>query len=469
MKRKLSVSFRICIFLLCVAVAAGICAYAISCRCLNLTYQTDAYVESSAPVDNPYRGFYHLYGYALSEKPLEHTTEWCQQILGQDNCQLVLLQINLKNYPDADLSDNALAQLDTLLQEFSNADKQLILRFIYDWDGNGISAEPDTREQIAAHMTQTADIVNAYKSHVFLLQGISTGSYGEMNATSYGSGDDITFLMNHLASVIDPDIYLSVRTPAQLRGILQSYSPLADAAPYSGSLAARLGLYNDGMLGSVYDLGTYDDTSYLDSDSFLAAGTREEELAFQNELCQFVPNGGETVCDNSYNDLENAIRDLTTMHVTYLNRDYDSSVLNKWNASTYEGVNGLDYINAHLGYRYVVTDSSLTFHPLWDNTATLELTITNTGFAPAYRRFTCTLALEHAETGTVTQQELSFDNRTLQSGETTALLATLPVRALDAGTYQLTLSLSDPATSLPVTFANEGADNAIKLGTLTIP
>lgn len=469
MKHRLSLTIRLLIFVLCIATIICIIGYALRNRYLPLTYQPEHCRESEEPLDNPYRGFYHLYGYTLSEKSPEDAQNWSQQILARDYEQLVLLQINMKNYPDSDLSENALNQLDLLLKEFTSAGKQLILRFIYDWDGNGLTSEPQTREQISVHMTQTAEIVNKYKSHIFLLQGISTGNYGEMHHTNYSSEEDITFLMNHLASVMDSDIFLSVRTPAHLRGILKSFEPLADAAPYDGTLAARLGLYNDGMLGSVYDLGTYDDTSYLDSEDYLEAGTREEELAFQNILCQFVPNGGETVVDNPYNDIENAIGDLNTMHVSYLSRDHDGAVLDKWLASTYEGINGLDYIEAHLGYRYVLTDSGITFDALLDNTAVLHFSVQNTGFAPAYRRFDSVMTLTDTTSGLTTSFPVSFDNRTLQSGETATLTLDLPVRTLEAGTYELAFSMTDSSTSLPIYFANEGAGTNIKLGTLTIP
>ncbi len=76
--------------------------------------------------------------------------------------------------------------------------------------------------------------------------------------------------------------------------------------------------FNDGMLGSVSDYGTYSDNTRQDAGDF-SAWTREEELAFQDVLCSSVPSGGEVIVDNPYNDLENAIADLKTMHVSYLN------------------------------------------------------------------------------------------------------------------------------------------------------
>ncbi len=454
--------------IICLLLLTGVLLYFLSARYLPIQYTEILTGESPQPIKNPYRGFYHLYGYCLSEDDLSKPETWCNTILTQDNKSLVLLQINLKNYKNSALSSQALNQLNLILKEFSAADKQLILRFIYDWDGKGIDSEPDTREQIAGHMLQVSSIVNAYHDHIFLIQGIGTGSYGEMAATSYGTASDMIYLMNQQADAFQPDIFLSVRTPAQLRSILNTHRPLSASIPYDKTLAARLGLYNDGMLGSVYDLGTYDDTSYLKEGHYTEAGTRQEELDFQNQLCNFVPNGGEVVSDNEYNDIENAVKDLKTMHITYLNRDYDVNVLKKWAESTYDGVNGLDYIDAHLGYRYLLTESSIDYHPLFDEECLFTLTIKNTGFAPAYKRFESTILLTNTDSGETLSFPTQFDNRTLFSEETQTLKLSIPVRDLPVGEYEITFIMSDNATGLPITLANEESGLNTNIGTLTI-
>ena len=64
---------------------------------------------------------------------------------------------------------------------------------------------------------------------------------------------------------------------------------------------------------------------------------------------------GEVIVDNPYNNLENAIADLKTMHVSYLNEDYDRNVLDKWAATVvntddcYDGMDGWSYVERHLG------------------------------------------------------------------------------------------------------------------------
>ena len=81
-----------------------------------------------------------------------------------------------------------------------------------------------------------------------------------MHDSNYENIDQIRQLAEDaMAAAVSPEIYLAVRTPAQLRGILRPKPP-CQQPDRDSSLASRLGLFNDGMLASVYDLGTYDDT-----------------------------------------------------------------------------------------------------------------------------------------------------------------------------------------------------------------
>ena len=230
------------------------------------------------------------------------------------------------------------------------------------------------------------------------------------------------------------------------------------------------------MLGSVYDLGTYDDTPLENPSDFNEKGTREQEIAFQNKLCQFVPNGGEVTVDNKYNDFEDAVSDLADMHVSYLNSAHDMAVLKKWKASTYTGtdvfsqVNGYDYIHAHLGYRYVLQDSDLDFHSFVDDSATLYFTIANQGFAPAYKKFIPKLVAVNQDTGKEISIETDFDNRTIAGADSSIFNTELDLRSWDTGTYTLYLSMKDNATDLPIYFANSGYETKqqIPVGTLTL-
>ncbi len=459
-----------------IALFAAIALFILYSRFRPVSYTPASYAESNAILENPYCGFLHLCGFLLSEDDPESMTVRCRQYINSNRRQLMLAEINLKNYADSDLSETALQQLDYILSEINASRKQVILRFLYDWDGKALETEPKEISQIIRHMDQAAAVINQYADSVFLIQSTFTGNCGEMTQTRFGSHEHNRYLMTHLSEVTDPSIFLAVRTPSHLRGVTNSKTPITPETAFNGSLASRLGLFNDGMLGSVYDLGTYDDTSFADSTAPEEKGTREEEIAFQEYLCQYVPNGGEAVIDNPYNDFENAVADLRRMHVSYLNRDHHAEVLEKWEASAYEGndcfhgMNGLDYIEAHLGYRYVITNSGLSYDAMKNEEATFSITIQNTGFAPSYRNFDGLITLRNTAAGFLISIPVEMDVRTIQSGSEAAFTFSLAVRALPEGTYEISFGLTDPYTGRSIQFANDTADenDLVPVGMLTV-
>lgn len=473
MKKK---TYSFLILLSIILVAGGMTARRIYERYYSVTYLPVTTKPTADRLSNPYQGWYHIYGYTLSDTQEPALSNITSSNAAQSPLQLALLEINLKNYRTCPISDTGLAQLDKLFDTWADTGKQLIVRFLYDWDGRAKETEPDDFSTIKTHMAQTADSVNSHKNCIYLLQGIFVGNCGEMNNSNYMSKEHMTQLIQTLSGVIDSDIFLSVRTPAHWRTAAQSYLPLAKGDAFCGSLPARLGLFNDGMLGSGNDLGTYGDTSLSLADDFSDKGTREEEINFQNTLCRYVPNGGEVVLDNPYNDFYAATRDLSQMHVSYLNCDYDSAVLDKWRASLWEsedcfnGVNGFDYIGNHLGYRYSLLSSSCSFDTWKDDTALLTLTIENSGFANSLKYFSSAVTLlpETGESPTVLP--LAEDNRFWDSGNSVSFSVQLPVRNIGQGSFRICYSLTDSVTGRQIQLANDlpQSEYGYEIGSLTI-
>lgn len=467
------------ITLLCVALLPALMTtklQSLYLQYLPVSYHSTPGQETDAVLDNPFRGFLHMHGFTLSEEDPDTAAQRTRRYVDSETLPLVMFEINLKNYAGTDLSDNALRQLDNILSELYSAKRQVILRFLYDWEGKALETEPDNVERILRHMDQVATVVNRYEASIFLIQSTFAGNFGEMHHTKFGSHEYNRLLMTHLSEVISPSIFLAVRTPSQLRGITQTREIIAPENAFNGSLSARLGLFNDGMLGSVYDLGTYDDSPNTDTTKPEDKGTREEEIAFQNALCQFVPNGGEAVLDNPYSDLENALVDLANMHISYLSCEHDAAVLDKWKNSVYhgkdcfDGINGYQYIEAHLGYRYVLSDSVLTHDALDSSSSALSFTIQNTGFAPSYRRFDGMLTLTHTDTGTEYSFPADIDIRTIGGGSECTFTQPLELNNLPNGDYQVSFSLTDSYTGQTIRFASDNAvsDGSVQLGRLTI-
>ena len=387
--------------------------------------------ESASILHNPYQGFYHMIRYTLADDDPQELTE--DPIRGYDP---------------------ALAQLDGILKVWSKS--QIILRFLYDWDGAAKAAEPESLSIILTHMDQVSEVINRYAPSVYLIQGIFIGNWGEMHDSHFMDAQSFQTLITHLHEVIAPSIYLSVRTPAQWRMITGLHQVPAKFPAFQDRppIAGRLGLYNDGMLGSWSDLGTYEDTPAAP----FCKGTREEELSFQNQLCQYVPNGGEVVYDTPYNDLPAAVQYLKTIHAAYLNADYDPRALEKWRRTAwrgqdaFSGCDGLSYIQGHLGYRYTVRRFALQREGFLRPRIRLRLTLENTGFGNALKPFHAAFLLQ--STAKTVCLPLRFDFRNFRSGQKATLSASVPVKELPAGAYSLFFFVTDTATGKQIALAN---------------
>ena len=175
------------------------------------------YSESTDELSNPYCGWYSMYGYFLtdgSSDQFDNTTS--KYLSNSTNTRMILLEINLKNFNNSPLTANALAQLDHTLNLWENEGHNLIVRFLYDWDGKAMETEPSEFETIKTHMSQVAAIINSHVSSVYIMQGIFVGDFAEMHSSHYMDEEHMTELANYLDSIIDKRIYLSVRTPQQI-------------------------------------------------------------------------------------------------------------------------------------------------------------------------------------------------------------------------------------------------------------
>lgn len=428
-----------------------------------LDYTPEDSSESTDALANPYIGFYTMTGITLSDTEVPSIPDTLQS--ADTSTQLVMLEINLLPYRDCDISNAALSNLDSYFSEWKASGHQLIVRFLYDWNGNNLTSEPDSLEQIMTHMKQVAPVINRYKDTIYLLQGIFVGNCGEMNQSNYLDQDSTTTLMNTLDSNIDPSIYLSVRTPRHRRMILNSAKVPSETSAFDGSLSSRLGLFNDGMLGSANDTGTYGDGSHT-TDEFLELWSRKDELNYQNKLCRYVPNGGEVIIDNPYNDLEQALSDLQTMHVSYLNKDYDTAVLDKWKQTAYtvedtlySDISGYEYIANHLGYRYTLTKSGISRSSLLDRNASISFTLKNTGFSNTYRSFDVKLSIVNNNGKLLDSIPVTTDTRLWNAGEKTTLTASVPISNYTPGKYQIYVKISDPDLNREILIASDSSHN----------
>ncbi len=425
----------------------------------NVRMENYKFRESARELRNPGRGFYNLYRFMITDEKVNYWQVVQEMYKGDTNTSLSLVEINLQNYRGGEISEAGIKNVQGLFQALEDIDKQLIVRFMYDWDGENEKYEPDTIDIILRHMEQLEDILRKENGQIFVLQGLFIGNWGEMNSTKYSEYSDLIQLAAKLNSVTHPDVYLAVRTPLQWRQITGLQAP-SEEALRDHFLAGRISLYNDGMLGNKGDYGTYQVYETPGQNT----PEREEELAFQEKLCRQVPNGGEVINDNYYNDFENAVKDLATMHVTYLNEGHDREVLDKWKDAVvneegcFKGMDGYTYIGRHLGYRLLIRKAEFHYNTFMDHVET-GVTMQNVGFAPLYFNPKAELILYDKEQAKSLRYEMSGDLRSLSGGnerqQSMTLRANIPLDELQNVKYEAYFSLTDSRTGERILLANE--------------
>lgn len=462
--------------------------YYIMTRYATAALQPLEQTETADYLDRPECGWYQLYAYRLEPGTLLSPEQlYINETDGNGiTYRVALLEINLVEYTDRALDTAAQENIQKIFDIFSDSSIKIILRFLYDWDGHGEEHEPKNILMIREHMREVGKLINKNASAIYTTQGIFVGNWGEMHGSAWLSTENLTTLLLQYASETDESVYLAVRTPDHYRTVMEELTGHPDRYQNFDitpeSLKARLGFYNDGLLGSISDLGTYRSAAAASTEDE-GKLRRKEELAFQNELCRSVPNGGEVVTDNPYNDWENAIHDLRTMHVSYLNQMYDTAVIEKWKNSPYQGedtlYNGMsayDYITRHLGARFVLRSCTLSRPSKRARQASGTLTIENVGFSNLYHPKNFSLEIIHQETGSASVL-LSQDTEDIcqptrwNAGECTTLSFQFSPSDYPVGDYTLIARLYDEENGETIPFANDSFSEehqGYELGTIQI-
>lgn len=435
------------------------------------------YNESSQSLKNPERGWYSIVACSVNDNYSDtETYNEALETLYQEGDTLVQVLFNLVNYRGSDISENGLQYIDRMMKNIRNTGLQAIVRFEYDWDGKGEQLEPDRIETVLKHMDQVGPILNNNKNAIYLLQGIFVGSYGEMHGSKFLSQKDVKALLNKYLEVTDDSLLLSVRSPAYWREFAQSNDPLDG---FTKSPYARIGLYNDGLCSSDTDLGTYNDGSATDN-GYSENWVRQEELEFQSRLCQFVPNGGEVALLSDYNEFNMINNTFPQMHISYLNRMYNTEVLDQWkkvsyhakdSEDAYNGLDGYKYIGDHLGYRFVLKEVTVPQKAYSTNDTVIHIAIENTGYANVYHEKNVDLILQNTDNNECLTYPVDVDVRNLRSGVVSGLDITIPTKAIKEGSYEMYFKISNAGES-SIRMANDRIYNeklqANAIGTLKV-
>ena len=336
------------------------------------------YTESVANINNPDQGFYRPVYVKVSEEGVSY-----DQNIVTASTRLYHLRADISAFSgavngtgDRLLTQAALDGLGGLLSYLKTKDKNAIVRFAYDPSYGGKKDQEPALEIILQHIQQISPVLNAYRNTITAIETGLIGPWGEMHSSKIANAEHISPIVDTFLSCTS-NIPVLVRTPEMIYNYLGITMDEAETCEIPATENSyRLGLYNDGFLGSDSDLGTYTN--------------REKEIKFLNRQTAHLPFGGEVVVpESSLHDIDACLPEMNMLHLSYLNVEWNNRVIDKWKNSAYTeacgkdkiyyGKTAFEYIENHMGYRFVLSDSVFGYSDKPDKLS-VKLTLKNVGF-----------------------------------------------------------------------------------------
>jgi len=405
---------------------------------------THEYLSTSEVIANPERGWYDdYYSYSGGSsmgtifRPLKAYE--MRENRENDKITLILRLFYLHEFLEEDnVSPEYLAKMQSDFDSVRAAGVKCIVRFAYSasqkadvWDA--------TPEKVFSHIESLGDVLMANGDVIAGVQAGFIGAWGEWYYTKNfaGSGyhptasdqENRRTLVEKLLTVLPEHISVQGRTPAIMRNINGTDDPITETEAFDGSVKSRTGHHNDCFLANASDYGTY--------------GNLEEDLAYLGETTKYTITGGET-CDasNQYSDCVNGLPRMVELHWTYLNRDYNKNVYDKWME---QGC--WDEINIAMGYRIHLFSATLADTVEPGASMPITLTLSNKGYAAPTQYKPIQVVLIH----TVSGDEIILD----YSGTNSDIRFWLPGEIQTAGSVSIPADLADGNYSLALRFADK--------------
>lgn len=406
----------------------------------RICFEPAPIAESTSYLPNPSCGWYHIYPFAIEEKPDFEELYWCLH----PEETIVLILVDIGAFREDALSKEALENLDEILGFFRQHDKEMILRITYDREGRGMEREPDLLHTVISHMQQLGAVIRAYRNQILVVQGLLVGSWGEMHDSKFLSEERIKQLFHAWQDALE-DMAIAVRTPQQWRFLhREGTTPGGD----------RIGLFNDGMFGSADHLGTYGWQKKAEV-GWSGQWCGEEEADFTGRIAEVVPYGGEAVGEDTDWTFPRVVDELRRTGVSYLNSGHDLRRLEQWKtmrcpvAGVWEKENAFDYIGCHLGYRFVVRGAEFT-----DKKGLyLGIQIENTGFSTLKEEAELLLYMGKENTIVLPDSLCAADSKNVWD-----ITVKLPEDLLESA-CPLSLAMRRKRDGHPIVFANEPLEN----------
>lgn len=381
----------------------------------NLTDIYDInYEESLEEVANPYRGFY-------KSEQINYKRGTGNEVRNPKN-NFVHLRLDLSDFSanpvkgydsDCYITDETTDMLKALRGTLDNCRKNhatVVVRFAYDYKYGGYTEdttdskgkfhkrsvwEPQSIDTVLQHQDAVGAVLRDYEDIIASVECGVFGKWGEMHGSQILTDENLKEVMDKWLEVIPENISVTVRTPELYCRYTGADLQELDSEDYKtkpGDKTYRVGIFNDGYLGSKSDRGTYKN--------------RETEISWIEDQSTHTLYGGEIVLfegkGTPLNNAEYMEKEAFRTHTSYLNIGWNDHVIDDLRESTFQGkdpkysgkTSSFTYVQNHLGYRYVVDGVKLTKETTNYENFAAEVSIKNVGFANIVKDMKTTVIIE---------------------------------------------------------------------------
>lgn len=359
---------------------------------------------------------------------------------------------------DIPIPDKALYAFADQLDQLEAEGGSTLLRFSYDSRGEK-DKEPEGLEQILAHLSQLGEVMKEHSNAIAGMEAGVFGLWGEMHTSKYCASEFSKPIIQSLLDACPDNKPVLVRSPQYLKSYTGlDFGELAKFTPAPDSDAARLGIYNDGYMGSDTDLGTWmeDGMTRLEGINYLnRTGTRSFYGGEYSSAWWWTPRFQAWLPENAIPEMYRSHVDYVRgniyhdEHVSYENFIYNEDYEYSWfpDNSAYYGENCFKFIRDHLGYRLVIRESDAA---VADGKVTFSGKIENTGFSSIINKKAAAVIFVD-EGGNEYYTPVECDERSWLSCKTTPYSITADLPAGIKGTVRAYLRLSLPAKTPELT------------------
>ena len=403
-----------------VAVALGAATWGVAAA-LPRPLHTVSLTASTADIQNPERGWYDA---------ADLTDPGSVRKAHADGVTIVHTYLRLDAYRESALPATFLTSVDHGFAAVRAAHLKVVLRVAYNFDGSGPDAPLSV---IQAQAAQLKPLLARNRDVVFSFEAGFIGAWGEWHDSTNGlaTPEAKGVVLRSVLAAFPKDRSVALRYPDDIRALLPKQ--VTDATAYTGSAAARVGNHEDCFLSSVPDDGgTWGQHG----------GSVSKDKALIASLGRYTVVGGEMCATSGRTTCPTALNQLSTLHFSYLNREFDAGALQKLQDGGCSG-----QIGQRLGYRLSLTDFGWTQQVGPGGTLSVQLDVRNAGFAHVVNARPVFIVLRKGST--TVRLSLRTNIRAWAAGSTTSVREDVRLPpSVTTGSWSMSLWMPDAATLL---------------------